>query len=104
MINLAIRFVISVNIIYVAADLWWLGVGKGMVSKDAIYTTMTAYNNACANMRSEARDNLISIYIDDGEEAKLYLWQKLIIQTPMHFLSVNYCRTGKELPSHLNPI
>ena len=42
-------------------------------SKDAIDTSLTAYNNACANMRSEARDNLISIYIDDGEEAKLYL-------------------------------
>jgi hypothetical protein len=50
-----------------------LGVGNGMVSKDAIDTTLTVYNNACANMRSEARDNLISVYIDDGEEAKLYL-------------------------------
>jgi hypothetical protein len=36
-----------------------------MVSKDAIDTTLTAYNNACANMRSKARarDNLISAYI-----------------------------------------
>ncbi len=45
-----------------------------MVSKDAIDTTLTAYNNACANMRSKARarDNVISAYIDDGEvEAKL---------------------------------
>jgi hypothetical protein len=39
-----------------------------MVSKDAaIDTTLKAYNNACANMRSKARDNLISAYIDDGE-------------------------------------
>ena len=27
----------------------------------------------------------------------------MIIQTLMHFLSVNYCWTGTELPSHLNP-
>jgi hypothetical protein len=46
-----------------------------MVSKDAIDTALTVYNynNACANLKSEARDNLISAYIDDGEEAKLYL-------------------------------
>jgi hypothetical protein len=48
-------------------------VGKGMVGKDAIDTTLTVYNNACANMRSKTRDNLISVYIDDGEEAKLHL-------------------------------
>jgi hypothetical protein len=50
-------------------------VGKGVVRKDAIDTTLTAYNynNACANLKSKARDNLISAYIDDGEEAKLYL-------------------------------
>jgi hypothetical protein len=40
-----------------------LGMGKGMVSKDAIDTTLTAYNNACANMRSKARDNLISVIL-----------------------------------------
>jgi hypothetical protein len=41
-------------------------VGKGMVSKDAIDTTLTAYNynNACANLKSKARDNLISAYFD----------------------------------------
>ena len=45
------------------------------VSKDAIDKTLTAYNynNACANLKSVARDNLISAYIDDGEESKLYL-------------------------------
>jgi hypothetical protein len=52
-------------------------VGKGMVSKYAIDTALTVYNynNTCANLKSEARerDNLISAYIDDGEEAKLYL-------------------------------
>jgi hypothetical protein len=64
------------------------------------------YNNACANLKSVAKDNIISAsYIDDGEEAKLYLWKKWIIQTLMHFLSVNYCWIGTaELPSHLNPI
>ena len=76
-----------------------------MVSKDAIDTTLTVYNNACAKyekLKARARDNVVSAYIDDGEvEAKL---KKLIIQTLMHLLSVNYCRTGTELPSHLNPI
>ena len=44
-----------------------------MVSKDAaIDTTLKAYNNACANLKSEAKDNPISTYIDDGEEANLY--------------------------------
>jgi hypothetical protein len=47
-------------------------VGKGMVSKYAIDTALTVYNynNTCANLKSEARerDNLISAYIDDGEE------------------------------------
>jgi hypothetical protein len=50
-------------------------VGKGMVSKDAIDTTLTVYNNACAKyekLKARARDNVISAYIDDGEvEAKL---------------------------------
>jgi len=32
-----------------------------MVSRDAIDSTLTAYNNACADMRSQARDILISI-------------------------------------------
>ena len=52
-----------------------LGVGKGMVSKDAIDTTLTVYNNACAKyekLKARARDNVVSAYIDDGEvEAKL---------------------------------
>ena len=38
-----------------------VAVEKGMVSRDAIDSTLTAYNNACADMRSQARDILISI-------------------------------------------
>jgi hypothetical protein len=36
-----------------------------MISKDEIDTTLTAYNynNACANLKSKARDNHISEYI-----------------------------------------
>jgi hypothetical protein len=41
----------------------------GLVSRDAIDTTLTAYNNACVNMRSEVRNSLISAYIDDGKES-----------------------------------
>ena len=38
---------------------------KGHVSRDAINSIMTAYNNSCAEMRSEARDNYLrSINID----------------------------------------
>ena len=44
------------------------GVGKVMVSRDAIDATLTMYNNACADMRSKARDNLISLFSDGGEE------------------------------------
>jgi hypothetical protein len=55
------------------------GKGKGVVSKDASETTLTAYNynNACANLKSKARDNLVSAYIDDGEEAKFIFEKRL---------------------------
>jgi len=46
---------------------WGVG-NKVMVSRDAIYATLTMYNNACADMRSKARDNLISLFSDGGEE------------------------------------
>jgi hypothetical protein len=29
---------------------------SGLVSRDSIDSTLTAYNNSCAEMRSEARD------------------------------------------------
>ena len=45
---------------------------NGLVSRDAIDTTLTAYNNACVNMQSEARNSLISAYIDDGRESCLW--------------------------------
>lgn len=35
----------------------------GVVSKESIDSTLTAYNNACAEMRSEARDAAIRVYI-----------------------------------------
>ena len=34
---------------------------KGIVSRDAINSTLTAYNNSCAEVRSEARDSYIRI-------------------------------------------
>jgi hypothetical protein len=37
-----------------------------MVSKDAIDTTLTAYNNACAKyekLKARARDNMSSVHI-----------------------------------------
>jgi TPR repeat protein len=33
---------------------------KGLVSRESIDSTLTAYNNSCADMRSEARDSAIS--------------------------------------------
>jgi TPR repeat protein len=33
---------------------------KGLVSRDAIDSILTAYNNSCVEMRSEARDKCIS--------------------------------------------
>ena len=75
-----------------------------MVSKDAIDTTLTAYNNACANMRSKARarDNVISAYIYDGEvEAKLK-----IVDHPNTFveyeLLLDWYRTIFPLESNVN--
>jgi TPR repeat protein len=34
---------------------------KGLISRDAIESTLTAYNNSCAEMRSEARDAYIQM-------------------------------------------
>jgi TPR repeat protein len=36
---------------------------KGHVSRNAMDSTLTAYNNACAEMRSEARDTYIREYM-----------------------------------------
>jgi hypothetical protein len=35
--------------------------GSSFVSRESIDTTLTAYNNYCAEMRSEARDAAISM-------------------------------------------
>ena len=37
---------------------------QGLVSRDAIDTVLTAYNNSCAEMRSEARDAYIRAFIN----------------------------------------
>jgi hypothetical protein len=39
------------------------GFKKGHISRDAINLTLKAYNNACAEMRSDARDAYILKYI-----------------------------------------
>jgi hypothetical protein len=36
----------------------------GLLSRDAIDSTLAAYNNSCAEMRSEARDAYIRLFID----------------------------------------
>ena len=40
----------------------------GMVSKDTIDSTLEAYNNSCAEMRSKARDSSLNMIIDSLEE------------------------------------
>jgi TPR repeat protein len=37
---------------------------QGSVSREVIDSTLEAYNNACAKMRSEARDTSLNMYID----------------------------------------
>ena len=37
---------------------------QGLVSRNDIDSTLTAYNNSCAEMRSEARDAFIRMKID----------------------------------------
>jgi len=39
--------------------------GKGIVSRESIYATLTAYNKSCAEFRSEARDAYISVIITE---------------------------------------
>jgi TPR repeat protein len=39
---------------------------KDWVSSESIYTTLAAYNNSCAEMRSEARDNYIRVMAETG--------------------------------------
>ena len=41
---------------------------QGMVSRDAIDSTLIAYNNSCTEMRSEARDAYIRLLIDRFDE------------------------------------
>ena len=42
---------------------------KGAVSRESVSSTLTAYNNSCAEKRSEARDNYILTKVrpDQGE-------------------------------------
>jgi TPR repeat protein len=39
--------------------------GQGVPSRESIDSTLTAYNNSCAEMRSEARDAHIHIHVDN---------------------------------------
>jgi TPR repeat protein len=41
---------------------------QGLVSRDAIDSALTAYNNSCAEMRSEARDAFIRMTVDHAAE------------------------------------
>jgi hypothetical protein len=40
----------------------------GLVSTESIDSTLTAYNNSCAEMRSETRDAFIQWHIDHTVE------------------------------------
>jgi hypothetical protein len=40
-----------------------VGFEKGNVSQESIDSTLAAYNNSCAEMRSEARDAYIRIHL-----------------------------------------
>jgi TPR repeat protein len=40
---------------------------QGLVSRDAVDSTLTAYNTSCAEMRSEARDAWIKTELEDDE-------------------------------------
>jgi TPR repeat protein len=43
--------------------------GQGVLSRESIDSTLTAYNNSCAEMRSEARDAHIHIHNDNIGES-----------------------------------
>jgi hypothetical protein len=38
---------------------------RGHISRESIESTLKDYNNSCAEMRSEARDNYIRVHIDN---------------------------------------
>jgi TPR repeat protein len=64
---------------------------KGIVGgRDAIDSTLTAYNNSCAEMRSKARDAYIHWYLDtlvkDEEKASKYAWATERVQTGRLYL------------------
>jgi hypothetical protein len=46
---------------YLAMNNMLVALHKGLISRDAIESTLTAYNNSCAEMRSEARDAYIQM-------------------------------------------
>jgi len=52
-----------------AMDNLLIAFNKGLVSRNAMDSSLTAYNNACAEMRSEARDALIRLLIDRFDES-----------------------------------
>jgi hypothetical protein len=45
---------------YIAMNNLIIAFKQGLVSRNAMDSTLTAYNNSCAEMRSEARDKYIS--------------------------------------------
>ncbi len=49
---------------YDAMDNLLIAFNQGLVSRNDIDSTLTAYNNSCAEMRSEARDAFIRMKID----------------------------------------
>ena len=53
---------------YLAMHSFLVTFNQGMVSRDAIDSTLIAYNSSCAEMRSEARDAYIRLLIDRFDE------------------------------------
>jgi hypothetical protein len=48
---------------YIAMDSLQTCLKKGHVSRQSINSTLIAYNDSCAEMRSEARDTAIRVFV-----------------------------------------
>ena len=55
---------------YIAMNNLIIAFKQGLVSRNAMDSTLTAYNNSCAEMRSEARDKYIS-FVSTNMENRL---------------------------------
>ena len=47
---------------------------SGVVSRESIDTTLTAYNNSCADMRSIARDAFVKLFLTTYRKMNIRHW------------------------------